>query len=167
MALVQGRGPPGPGSLCDSEHRDPATAGGDVSPAFQLVGVEAHMKAHLEAKLLMSPRSNEPCTGHERPVVAFRLLWWLEGYLDLLISRAAVGTSPCLCTALHCATEMSPVLNIGCCHHPCPLWLYHPCFVHPCPQCPSRLSGLGGSFCGCRLRSPPACCGLRHPEPGR
>lgn len=66
--------------------------------------------------------------------MAFRLWWWLEeGCLDILISRVPVGTPPCLCTALHWATEMSPVLNTGCCHHPCPPWLYHPYSVHPVP----------------------------------
>ena len=53
------------------------------------------MKVHIEAKLPMSPRSNEPCTGQERSVVAFRLLWWLgEGCLDLRVSRAPVGHLP-------------------------------------------------------------------------
>lgn len=79
-------------------------------------------------------------------MVAFRLLWWLEeGCLDLLISRASVGTPPWLCTALHCATEMSPVLNRVCCRHPCPLWLYRPCSVHPSPV-PIKAVWVGRQF---------------------
>lgn len=75
------------------------------------------MEVHIKGKLPMPHSSNETCMGQERPVVAFRLLWWLEkGCLDLFISRTRY-----LCTALHCATDMSPVLNTDCCHYPCSL----------------------------------------------
>lgn len=99
--------------------------------------------------------------------MAFGLLWWLEeGCLDLLVSRTPVGIPPCLCTALRCAAEMASVLNTGCCCHPCPLWLYCLCSVHPVPS--TRQGCLGWEAvsvaAGCGLPQHAAGCGTRSQE---